>query len=292
MMHQLKISTKTPIVLVDCSYYIFYRYYATYNSFKFRNNRHPVLSIKSDDEHDQVSIGGEGNGESECEDDTRVFLESFEKHFQDDLKKIKKRFSSNIVMCVDCLREDIWRKKLFPEYKEGRKHKENFHRGIFDQFKNKINNKVIQISHPSLESDDIIAILHKRIKEMNVDAPIVIITNDNDYLQLSDKHTRIVNMLKGFPDIRARYKHPIDTQLTRKILEGDKSDNIPKLGIRLTKELVDRIVDMTEDERVAFMTEHNILDQYKFNTKLISFAEIPDEFVKDLSYSVKIEKMI
>lgn len=286
--------SKEPIVLIDCSYYIFYRYNATEKWMSYKLQRKPILKTIGDinllDNTDiNPSTSNIDDHDGYEDDDSREFLISFQKHFHKDLQKIKKAFSDNIFMCVDCLRDDIWRKKLFPEYKNNRKRKDDFNRDIFDQFKNNINKTITQISHSSLESDDIVAIIHKTIRSKSKDTPIVIITNDNDYLQLSDSNTRIVSMStdtktnKKFGDIRSKCKDPIETQLIRKIVKGDQSDNIRKIGIpKLTKEIVDYIVDMTEDERILYMKKNNTLDKYLFNKRLISFDEIPSHLVEEL----------
>lgn len=306
MVFKINLSRK-PIVLIDCSYYIFYRYFATKRWMLLHLQREPVLKnigekkLFKGTECDPIIIddygseggsgcGSEGGSEGDGEnDDSKMFLDAFQKYYTNDVKKIKKAFSDNIYMCIDCLRDDIWRKQFYPEYKGSRKRKEDFNRDIFDQFKKNINTKITQISHENLESDDIIAIIHKNIRERCKDMPIVIITNDNDYLQLSDKNTRIVNMLK-FEDIRSRCKYPIETQLVRKIVKGDNSDNIRKVNIpRLTKDLIEKIVEMTEDERVEYMKKNNTIDRYNLNKKLISFTEIPQNLVDSLRSKIVFE---
>jgi 5'-3' exonuclease len=155
MVYNIIVNTNS-IVLIDCSYYIFYRYFATLRWFKFKNIEFDIQFI--------------------CENET--FIEAFTKHFINDINKICKKWKikkENIIMCLDCLRNDIWRNDIIDNYKGKRLQSQQFNKNIFDIFKNKINKDIIQISSDRLEADDVAAIIHNKIRSLYKEQKIIII---------------------------------------------------------------------------------------------------------------------
>ena len=97
-----------PIILIDQSYYIFNRYYATYNWYSRRNET----------ELDYENINENSD-----------FILAFFRHFENDIKKLLKKYKtvkSNIIFCIDCCRCDIWRNEIYPDYKMSRTKKNKF----------------------------------------------------------------------------------------------------------------------------------------------------------------------
>ena len=255
-MFNLYLNNDKPIVLIDCSYYIFHRYYATTRWFKFRG---------VDIEPQQLS---------------QEFIEAFTDHYHKDIDKIVKKFKtikSNIYMCIDCLRCDIWRNEYCLNYKGTRIHTDSFNRDIFDIFKTKITD-ITQIQFKHMEADDVVAIIHKQIRNIKPFKKIVIITNDNDYLQLFDDNTEIVNLNK-FKNISDRNtEQDIEQHVIMKCLMGDKSDNIPKIPKLTKQKALDLIKD--HDNLIKWLQDTNNFNHYENNMRLISFEKIPDELVK------------
>ena len=112
-----------------------------------------------------------------------------------------------------------------------------------------------------------------------IDQKIIIITNDNDYLQLADKNVNIINM--QMKDITSRGTKNSQVDLFIKAIIGDKSDNIPKISSYMTKDKALSIAMMTEQERFIWLKEKNLLDKFNLNMNLISFDNIPKELVTD-----------
>lgn len=250
------VATK-PIILIDQSYYIFNRYYATYNWYRRKN----------DTEFDYENI-----------DENSEFILAFFRHFENDMIKLIKKYKtikSNIIFCIDCCRTDIWRNEIYPNYKMSRSKKTNFNSVVFKLFKNYISNfDYNYCEYNNLEADDVVYLMQKKIKEDFRNYQIIIITNDNDYLQMYDKNINIYNM--QFNDLSLKIKNNPMIELEFKIIYGDKSDNIQKIQSGLNKTNALRLAMMHYDEKLKYLIDNNILENYKLNKKLIDLNEIPE----------------
>jgi 5'-3' exonuclease len=266
--------TKNNIVLIDSSYYVFHRYFATYRWFSFQN-----IDVAVDD-----IVNNE------------VFITAFYKHINNDIKKICKKWNTNkdnIVFCVDCQRTDIWRNDIYDTYKATRIQKTNFNKKIFSIFSDYTNTLGFKyISQSRLEGDDVIYLTQKAAKTAIAaigdtnDTNIVIITNDNDFLQLVDKQTLVYNM--QFKELMKRgYNNP-KVDLLFKAIYGDKSDNISKIGAGITKEKALMISNMTDSDREKYIRECGYEDKFRLNMNLISFENIPKEYVDTFNKNVRI----
>jgi 5'-3' exonuclease len=264
-MFEVQINKNKPFILIDGSYYIFYRYFATFRWFGFKGVELEPETIIQNEE----------------------FIKAFIKHFNADMQKLTKKWKteiSNVILCMDCPRCKIWRNDIYPVYKASRIQNVKFNRDIFKVFIEYLNSKKFnQIYFERLEADDIIYLIQKKIKyifeEKNINQNIVIITNDNDYLQLADNNIKIINM--QMKDITLRGKNNPKIDLLIKAIAGDKSDNIPKISSSMTKEKSEKIACMDDEERNKYLIENNLLDKYNFNMTLISFDNIPIELIKN-----------
>jgi len=258
-MQNIYINSKKSLILIDGSYYIFNRYFATYKWFNYQNKEIDLSDLSKNPE----------------------FITAFIKHLESDFIKIQKKLKTDmnsIILCMDCSRCDIWRNNIYSKYKQSRPSKINFNSDIFKIFNEHIKKmKVLQIFSDNLEADDIIYLIQKKVKEINSKQQITIITNDNDYLQLIDRNTKIINM--QFKDISLRGTLNPKIDLLVKIIFGDKSDNIPKILNGITKEKAIKIAMMTEEERNNYLIENNLKKNYDLNKILISFENIPDELI-------------
>lgn len=267
-----------PIVLVDCSYFVFYRYYATRSWY-------------------QRAMEKDIDCKTVCTDN--VFIDKYTLTWEKSIKDMSKEFktvSNNIIFARDCSRDNIWRMELYPTYKAGRDEKENSFNGDIFKYtyqtlipilKEKYNFKDIQ--HDKLEADDMIALFVKRINEKgNVSCipKITIITNDNDYVQLYKYNVEIFN-IQG-KSLRDRIDD-VPNYLQYKIIIGDKSDNIvavaKKVGDKTAKKM---IADPVYYEKI--MGNPGAMQQMELNRKLIDFDSIPELLVKQ-AYSV-IDKLL
>ena len=264
---------KNNIILIDSSYYVFHRYFATYRWFSFQNIDVSVEDITSNE----------------------VFITAFYKHINNDIKKICKKWNTNkdnILFCVDCLRTEIWRNDIYDTYKATRVQKNNFNKKIFSIFSDYVNSLGFKyISQSRLEGDDVIYLSQRMIKTQletlkNNDISVIIITNDNDFLQLVDKQVHVYNM--QFKELMKRgYNNP-KIDLLFKAIYGDKSDNISKIGSGITKEKALMISNMADSDREKYIKDSGYEDKFLLNMKLISFENIPSEYTEIFNKNVRL----
>jgi 5'-3' exonuclease len=259
LIKHIELDKAKPVVLIDGSYYVFYRYFATLRWFTFQKKDIDIESIIENKE----------------------YIDSFIKHINSDIKKICKKWKTNvnnIIFCTDCQRCKIWRNDLYKEYKGTRIQNANFNSRIFNTFNDYIQKHSLKkVFFERLEADDVIYLIQDKLK-YSISSSIIIITNDNDYLQLVDKNIVIMNM--QFKDISLRgNKNPI-INLNYKALYGDKSDNILKITSSLTKDKALALAELNDTDLNKWLIENNLLDKFMFNMHLISFEHIPTEYVK------------
>jgi len=254
-MFDITLQKEKPLILIDASYYVFYRFFATTKWYNIQKKNYTE----------------------------EEFNNAFLKHLLSDIKKITKKWKTiidNVVFCLDCPRSKIWRNEYFTEYKSTRITNTNFNQNIFNVFYKYIKDKNINtINCNKLEADDIVYLTHNSVK--NDFNNIIIITNDNDYLQLTNTNTEIVNM--QFKNIMSRTKLTTTKSiLAFKALLGDKSDNIPKVGSGINKETA---IKMANDELLLknWLDKHNLHDKYNLNIQLISFEYIPLELKNEFN---------
>jgi len=267
------INNSKPVLIIDQSYYIFNRYFASLSWFRRQTDKE--LDYNNLTQNDE-------------------FILAFFRHFENDINKLTKKFKTikgNVILCNDCNRSEIWRNEIYKDYKDGRGKKSNFDSQIFVLFKNYIcNNSYNYCELDNLEADDIAFLLKNKIKEEIKNIKIIIITNDNDYLQMYDDKVLIINM--QFKDLSLRVKHHPKYELEYKIIFGDKSDNIPKIqtGMRCDQAL--KIAMMDEETRNKYLTENDLMNKYLFNKKLVDLRQIPLFFVNKFNdkYNIIIKK--
>lgn len=115
---------------------------------------------------------------------------------------------------------------------------------------------------------------------------IIIITNDNDFLQLVDNNVNVYNM--QFKELKKRGYDDPKIDLLFKAIYGDRSDNIPKISSNITKDKALMIAKMSDEERIKYLTENNIIDKYNFNMSLVSFEKIPHEYIAKYNENISI----
>lgn len=246
---------------IDLSYFIFHRFHALNNWFaKYR-------SLMAD-------------GETPIERDQSVFLEKFDSLFYKHITTLIKKYNASIdttILAKDCHRGNIWRHKLIEKYKDTRETSND----ISDIFKHVFQNTLTKcpykiVSHPHLEADDIIASLVKKNDGKN---EIVIITNDNDYVQLSAPNVQIYNM-QG-KDVVERVKMDPQLYLLTKIIMGDKSDNIPSIAKGVGPVRAKKLAENPEllDE---FLKTPDAKTRYDTNKTIIDFNMIPKELINEI----------
>ncbi len=198
------------------------------------------------------------------------------------------------------------RKKLFPDYKANRKVKSKLNRSdSFSNVDDERQSMEMQISRTftylqylpvslavieNIEADDSMAYITKQLLP---DSQVVIMSTDKDFLQLVNDRISVWSPTKKIlytPQTVVRdYQIPPHNFLTYRILEGDKSDNIPGIPGAGLKTIINRFprilypelftVDMLlEDaEKGTLKIHENILNNKKMlelNTKLMQLDEV------------------
>ena len=200
-----------------------------------------------------------------------------------------------VVIAVDD--KNSWRKSYFPRYKESRKKQRDKSDVNWEGLFNNINKLVSDLKHympfkivktRSAEADDIIAIIAMNIKEK-----AIVISNDEDYLQLSSDRILLYNPQKK------DYVKCENTQkfLLEKIMLGQKKDDIfniitpddwgktkdtqgkrkPGFGPAALKKVLAEGLDVWMEKKQInkLYGEIDVKKHYKRNQILIDFNKIP-----------------
>jgi len=265
-------------ILVDTSYWIFYRYYAILQWWN-----HAKLTDPLPENHI----------------DNNEFLEKFTKTFLESLELFKKKQKLHkqgkksaphctIIAVRDCPRKDIWRNKLYENYKGTRVHDNGFNGAPFFKAIYQNNNQKLYeagVNHvlqfPNLEADDIIAIVKLELRTKYPDSKIYIIANDHDYLQLLDDQTEIINFqYKFLKESKKVFDEPAKN-LFYKIVLGDKSDNIMPVFKKCGPKTCEKYYANKELFAEALIKEVGAQEKYELNKKLVSFDEIPHDLIEN-----------
>lgn len=301
---EIPISIDKGIVLVDTSYYMFNRYFSSLKWYK--------ISKQSD-----VSI-------QELHNDI-VFVTAFKKHILADVMKFAmfpyldrpfspklpqrhKRFRNTVMFCLDCKRCDIWRMAIYPEYKASRKQLTDLNVnmvGIFYDYleyllNNAITNEhgqldIVKLSLPQLEADDVVYLTLKQLRSSHPTYihPVLVITNDNDFLQMTPINAIVTNM-QGLQLTQRMAADDTKTSTMLKVLLGDVSDNIKGVPCVSTQSAL-TLAKMKEKQRQEWIVEHtkgsgihSCIKVYKSNKKLILLRHIPKHLAQSFNDKYKL----
>jgi 5'-3' exonuclease len=274
------------MLLIDMSYYVFYRYFATYNWYR-----------------------RQADGDIDVEDimNNAVFMDKYAKMFEktiiDLVKSNKVSSMSNFVFVKDCSRDNIWRHQHFDAYKANRDEKTTtFNKNVFTYTYNELMPQLQaklgfqMIGHHSLEADDVIAIITNDILDNyhNGNIKMVIITNDNDYIQLMN-HVRLCDsehslLIKNLQDKNICLRvncSPIQYINIKKIM-GDKSDNIPSIMKKCGEKTAFKLATSQTALQELFDKDPAAKAQYELNDLLVDFSNIPQCFVEEIKTKVLI----
>ena len=258
-------------ILIDASYYIFYRYHALCNWWKL---------AKYDNETDIPYVN-------------ERFIEKYKDTFISKINEIKNKLKikdANIFVGKDCPKKNIWRNTKIENYKGGRA-KTNYMKTLFDiAYDNNLFTKAgckKIFEENNLEADDILAITSKYILSKYPDAKIWIITSDMDYLQLACENITLINLkYNKLTDSKVSF-NDAKKDLFCKIVSGDKSDNIPsvfsKCGIKTAEKYYNDPILFNK----KLETTPNAKEIYERNRIIIDFNNIPCEYVNNIHEVIK-----
>ena len=176
----------------------------------------------------------------------------------------------NVYFVRDCPRDNIWRLNEYEEYKKNRgttiKYKKNkFNVGqifkyvystIYPFLVNNYRINIIQVNEA--EADDIIAIMCKYYNNVNQCNNIYVVSEDKDMYQLL-KFDKVQIFSMKFKRLGLNISY--EDILRDKIINGDKSDNIPSINIK----------EIDLDNKINTERRYRL----KRNMKIIDFDYIP-----------------
>lgn len=262
----------TKYLLIDCGYFNFFRYFAAKNWYKLA---HTFI----DDESMQVDP---------------IFVGTLIKRVDETILKLLKDHGinrENIVFCRDCRSSDIWRRSILPEYKGTREQKVNVKVGfctITDRIEELCETWGCKMfKHERAEADDLVYLYRRYIlEEVDNEAEFVVVTSDIDYYQLCEPNTQLTRLDKR--DIMSKSLGDPKKDLLLKIIMGDKSDNIPSIVKKCGPK---KALSLTSDEEaLKKLLEENseAASQFKKNSLLVDFSNIPEEIREEAFAMFKI----
>jgi 5'-3' exonuclease len=190
----------------------------------------------------------------------------------------------NRVFC--CIDGTSWRKDIYEGYKASRAAKRSASIVNFDKFFEVWGNllermkkafegtNIYFVDVPRTEADDQIAVItkyHPQWECYNV-------SSDRDFMQLF-----VYPNYHQFDAIKKEYLGTLnpETDLLVKIITGDKSDDIPGIKRGTGVKTAEKIVNSGELDK--WLDENNLNEQFLLNSKLISFENIPTEYVEAIN---------
>lgn len=262
------------LILVDTSYTLFHRYFATLR----------WLSLAHNEIYKEYINNVEYNWI-----ENKIFSEKYEKLYLEGIIKLvgKKIYkNSNIIFCMDTPKEQVWRTELKSDYKGDRfdmsqktnlspTFKYTYNTIIPNLLKN--NNNMFKIRLNKLEADDIIATICNQLKTQ-IDQKIYLISGDEDFKQLGRTNLYFLNFKTRKP-----LELNIDEAkiiLHKKILLGDKSDCIKSIfPLKFSTKTKKLILESIEEFNTFIKTNKEVETRYKENSQLIDFNFIPKIYI-------------
>jgi 5'-3' exonuclease len=269
------------LILIDTSYTSFYRFFATLK----------WMSMSQPDEYKEHKANKKYDWSQ-----NKIFIEKYEKMYLESIVKLVKKKTmknSKIIFCMDSTRSTLWRTEIDSKYKGERADlslKTDF-KPTFNYTYNEIipkilkeNDNISAMKVDKCEADDIIAVITMEEKKKNPNREIIIVSGDNDFLQLGRPNVKFINYkTKKYVEYT---EEEAKLLLHEKILLGDKSDNIESilsnnkvLSASKRKELltdINKFNDYAKDNK-------KLQDAYTYNKKMIDFNFIPKKYYDKMS---------
>jgi 5'-3' exonuclease len=254
------------IVFLDLSYVVIHRYFAVVSWCKMT----------------KIPLGSQ-----------EEMFAMFAKGFETKLISLKHEYNfewTDVFLVKDTPRDTIWRNRIFPDYKANRDasgNRQAFDTAVFPytydvliprlQEKYSFHVKGFQTA----EGDDCIAVGQKMARRADPSVKIIIVTNDNDFVQLTnnDPNTIVVNANRL--ELRTKFdEQTLSVFLQWKIIKGDKSDNIPAIAKKIGDKTALRLAIGADTLLVKkFKDDPASKLQYDMNETLMSFDCIPADIV-------------
>jgi DNA polymerase-1 len=178
------------------------------------------------------------------------------------------------------------RRKIYPDYKKGRKTKIKFNRTYEELSSSELEQKNLQIelmrlvsylevlpvtvmAIDNIEADDTIAYL---AEDTFKDSNVTIMSTDKDFLQLASERVKIWSPVKkkifGCKEIVDEYGITCNNFIFYRVLEGDVSDNIPGIDGVGIKRVLQAYPFLADDKQVTLQEIYNYSENYKSKYKI------------------------
>jgi len=223
------------------------------------------------------------------------------------LSYISRLRTNKVIICWDSRRDDLWRKKLYPEYKSTRKEKDKAISFAFNDIYDLSSfTGLVQIKSFGYEADDIISFLTRRLgsslRIISGDKDLLQLVNDQNDIQVLRPHPREGLVKYDENKVQERFGVKANDIPLFLSIQGDKSDNIiglPNYGVKKSAKIINknddpigtikkmypnfeeqlklnlRLIDLNNDYRMVNINSSDILvpkpNLYKLNLKLFSF---------------------
>ena len=254
------------LLVIDTSYLIFFRFHAVKS---WITRAKPEIELDKTDDITTIPD----------------FMATYRKTFLKTVEKIMKTHNitmNNVVFARDCSGDNVWRKLIFPEYKANRDYSKFNGKTIFKWTYDNLlpeyiskGAKVVRFEY--IEADDIAAIITMHVKNR----PILIVTNDNDYLQLCVyDNIKLINLKEE--DLALRSIGTPHGDLMKKIILGDPSDNIPKVFVKCGIKTLEKYLLNPQLLEDALKQDIEANKRYKLNRVLIDFNQIPEIYKQEV----------
>lgn len=314
VLKHIKFNEKSSILLVDVSYYTYTRFFST-----------RIWYLNSHKSEGNIDLSQDWTKNAE-------FMNSFKRLFFSKMNNIIKTYNipkSNIVFAIDSAFTNNWRLALNDQYKLTRKeaHKRNkfnswdIFRIVKEELLPSLYPKQLILEVEGLEGDDIVALMIREFKKNDPTTSTsrsmkyYILANDKDYIQICNDRTILIDSKGNNISDKSLTDCSNLEYLIKKILLGDKSDNIEpcymkkplidlaelrtrKTELKCTpakvrdllsnnnsKEIILRILTLIrgDEEQVkeGLTIENEYFNNHQFskNAKMIDFAQIPSSYI-------------
>lgn len=272
----LQRNVTSPICIVDLSYFLHLRCNASVKW--YIESFGDELYIDKDNLIDYDFVGDD------------EFLMAYDKQFSNSLHKFMKDHRcklSKTILAKDCKRSEIWRRKLYSNYKCSRdKPKKQNQPNVSPIFKytydillpkliEKYNMKLLGMKYA--EGDDIIAVLTDYITN-NSSEDMIIMANDMDICQVINDRIQIFDYRGNSINEKCitKYGSP-KRMLFAKMLQGDRADDIPNICKGMGEKTAIKCINNTELLREKLEKNPDAPKQFKMNQRLIDFKYIPEK---------------
>jgi 5'-3' exonuclease len=193
----------------------------------------------------------------------------------------------NLIFLMDCARSDIWRRRIYPEYKATRGDKVGFNTDAFETAMQEVIKRfegqgAVVLSHPHAEADDLAAGVARWANACEA-ARLVIVTGDSDFLQLAGGRVH-VHTIYGECALSSLACGDPQRLLLRKILMGDKSDNIPSIRPRMGPKAADSWMDKGVERMLA--DDPQARANYERNRTLVDLQCAPAEMLAGVDAAI------